>query len=281
VERHGRLLTKDELLDAVWGHTVVTEGALTQVVIDLRRVLGDSQQRMIRTLRRRGYRFDCPVEALPGIEVDGDAPGAPRAAPGAPPADAAPAVSALRRSRLARESGLAVGLVLAVCGLWWGAADRGVADREPVAAASADRSIAVLPFADMSPGHDQEFFSEGLSEELLNLLAQVPGLRVIARTSSFSYKDGTAAGGRSLSATRAAPSPTRRWDARPRPRRRWSGWSPGPAPRRPCSSRTFTPSAATPTRRFAGWRSRRSCAGRRTRPWPGPWTLATAATSAC
>jgi serine/threonine-protein kinase len=50
-------------------------------------------------------------------------------------------------------------------------------------------SIAVLPFVDMSQGHDQEYFSDGLSEELLNLLAQLPQLRVIARTSSFSFKD--------------------------------------------------------------------------------------------
>ena len=54
--------------------------------------------------------------------------------------------------------------------------------------AAGDNSIAVLPFVDMSQGHDQEYFSDGLSEELLNLLAQVPQLRVIARTSSFSFK---------------------------------------------------------------------------------------------
>jgi len=51
-----------------------------------------------------------------------------------------------------------------------------------------DSSIAVLPFVDMSQGRDQEYFSDGLSEELLNLLAQVPQLRVIARTSSFAFK---------------------------------------------------------------------------------------------
>jgi len=51
-----------------------------------------------------------------------------------------------------------------------------------------DRSIAVLPFADMSPDKDQEYFSDGLSEELLNLLARVPELSVAARTSSFSFK---------------------------------------------------------------------------------------------
>jgi len=56
------------------------------------------------------------------------------------------------------------------------------------ATAAADNSIAVLPFVDMSQAKDQEYFSDGLSEELLNQLAQVPQLRVIARTSSFSFK---------------------------------------------------------------------------------------------
>lgn len=58
----------------------------------------------------------------------------------------------------------------------------------PVSATDARESIAVLPFADMSQARDQEYFSDGLSEELLNLLAQIPQLRVIARTSSFSFK---------------------------------------------------------------------------------------------
>jgi len=51
-----------------------------------------------------------------------------------------------------------------------------------------DRSIAVLPFADMSPDKDQEYLSDGLSEELLNLLAKIPELRVASRTSAFSFK---------------------------------------------------------------------------------------------
>ena len=51
-----------------------------------------------------------------------------------------------------------------------------------------EKSIAVLPFVDMSAGKDQEYFADGISEELLNLLAQLPQLRVIARTSSFSFK---------------------------------------------------------------------------------------------
>lgn len=53
---------------------------------------------------------------------------------------------------------------------------------------SNEKSIAVLAFKDMSPEQDQEYFSDGISEELLNLLAKIPELRVISRTSSFSYK---------------------------------------------------------------------------------------------
>lgn len=51
-----------------------------------------------------------------------------------------------------------------------------------------DKSIVVLPFDDMSEGRDQEYFSDGISEELMNLLAGVPELRVISRTSAFAYK---------------------------------------------------------------------------------------------
>ena len=70
-------------------------------------------------------------------------------------------------------------------------ASRPVAEKSPDTASRAipaDNSIAVLPFVNMSSDKEQEFFSDGLSEELLNLLAQLPQLRVIARTSSFSFK---------------------------------------------------------------------------------------------
>ncbi|HSE12525.1 MAG TPA: hypothetical protein VLB69_07815 [Rudaea sp.] len=73
-------------------------------------------------------------------------------------------------------------------------AEPAVAAREATSAvpnappATSGNSIAVLPFVDMSQTKDQEYFSDGLSEELLNLLAQVPQLRVIARTSSFAFK---------------------------------------------------------------------------------------------
>jgi TolB-like protein len=59
---------------------------------------------------------------------------------------------------------------------------------QKIVATEAQQSIAVLPFVNMSPDPEQEYFSDGLSEEILNLLAKVPDLKVIGRTSSFSFK---------------------------------------------------------------------------------------------
>jgi TolB-like protein/Tfp pilus assembly protein PilF len=61
----------------------------------------------------------------------------------------------------------------------------------PVVAAISDKSIAVLPFADMSEKKDQEYFADGMAEEVLDLLAKLPGIRVIGRTSSFQFKGKT------------------------------------------------------------------------------------------
>jgi TolB-like protein/Flp pilus assembly protein TadD len=62
------------------------------------------------------------------------------------------------------------------------------AESKPAAPAVGDKTIAVLPFVDMSQAKDQEYFSDGLSEELLNLLAKIPALSVTSRSSAFSYK---------------------------------------------------------------------------------------------
>ena len=72
--------------------------------------------------------------------------------------------------------------------VWPGATGRPAAKVEAGPVARAAPSIAVLAFADLSPGRDQEYFADGLAEELLNLLAKVPGLRVAARTSAFAFK---------------------------------------------------------------------------------------------
>jgi TolB-like protein len=61
-------------------------------------------------------------------------------------------------------------------------------DSDPISQAVPHKSIAVLPFTDLSPSHDQEYFSDGMAEEILNALAKVKDLKVAGRTSSFSFK---------------------------------------------------------------------------------------------
>ena len=85
---------------------------------------------------------------------------------------------------------LGIGGLAAAPGVVWYFVVRSPARPVPSSAGApeAGPSIAVLPFADMSPGKDQEYFSDGIAEEILNALAQVEGLRVTGRTSSFSFK---------------------------------------------------------------------------------------------
>ena len=81
-----------------------------------------------------------------------------------------------------------IGVTALLAGAWYAGRQSAPAlDADAVEGVSS-ASIAVLPFADMSPDKDQEYFSDGISEELLNLLAKIPELRVVARTSSFSFK---------------------------------------------------------------------------------------------
>jgi serine/threonine protein kinase/Tfp pilus assembly protein PilF len=100
------------------------------------------------------------------------------------------AVSGTRRNRLRPGLFLAAGLLLiaaAIVARKTGALDRPATPPRATLASTAP-SIAVLPFVDMSANHDQGYFSDGVAEEIINALAQVPGLHVAARSSSFSFK---------------------------------------------------------------------------------------------
>jgi TolB-like protein/class 3 adenylate cyclase/Tfp pilus assembly protein PilF len=95
------------------------------------------------------------------------------------------------RKRFAFIGGLIL-LVLVGVGWWWVAHQPVKATKSPnipnAAPAADQKSIAVLPFVDLSQAKDQEYFCDGISEEILDTLAKVEGLRVVARTSSFSFK---------------------------------------------------------------------------------------------
>jgi TolB-like protein/DNA-binding winged helix-turn-helix (wHTH) protein/Tfp pilus assembly protein PilF len=164
VERAGQVLDKRTLMSALWPDVVVEEGNLTQTIHTLRRILGErpDEHRFIVTVAGRGYRFVADVTTTILEE-------APPAAPRKP---------------------LVVGAALTAIALAGVAffVLRGQEGLPRVAVDAPQPSVAVLPFVDMSEGQDQAYFAEGLSEEILNLLAQSTTLQVTARTSSFSFK---------------------------------------------------------------------------------------------
>ena len=125
-----RLLTKDEILEAIWGDICVSEGLVKEYIHDLRQALGDNPQhpQFIETVRGRGYRFLGGIEAI-GRSVDAD---------GQMPLD------------------------------------------KP--------SIAVLPFTNKSDDPEQEYLSDGITEDIITELSRFRSLFVIARNSSFAYK---------------------------------------------------------------------------------------------
>ena len=159
LENHGRLVSKGELHDQVWGQKAVTDDSLAQCLVEIRRALHDTDKSLVRTLPRRGYRFEADVSI------------------------GTPSATATRRSSsfsLARRAAVVAGLILAA---WLGWSYWAEPDPSP--------SIAVLPFDDLSAGQDLQFITDGLAEDVLNTLAQYPEISVVARTSSFAYPTGS------------------------------------------------------------------------------------------
>ena len=107
--------------------------------------------------------------------------------PALPPPSSEASVWPVYRRRIGLLTALVVAGVLAAVALFLFARRNDPGPAGPVGT-NPTHSIAVLPFANMSPDASQEYFSDGISEELLNLLARIPELRVAARTSSFSFK---------------------------------------------------------------------------------------------
>lgn len=125
--------------------------------------------------------FVSRIAALLGVETP---IGSARPAPAASPNPVATRPEVRARTWVVVLAGLviaALGVVLAL--------HHGNPVTQPARAATVDQSIAVLPFADLSEAHDQQYFGDGLAEEILDELARIPGLRVISRTSSFKLRD--------------------------------------------------------------------------------------------
>jgi len=216
-ERAGEVVSVNELLETVWKDLVVTQYSVYQAIGVLRRALGDNPRNptYIASVLRRGYRLIATIEADAKthdpvtLPAEGSAGGdleeqpAPvtgetqRLAPEAPEAG-----QSLERDRSVRHGLTLMALLVLASGAWWfslrlgrdhpaaGAAAYTASRAEATSAVFTPppHSVAVLPFTNLSGDPQQEYFSDGMTEEVINALAQVDALRVTARTSSFTFK---------------------------------------------------------------------------------------------
>ena len=184
VENPGRLVTQDEFLAKLWPEIYVNPELIRKYILDIRKILGDRPDKpeFIETVTKRGYRFIASV-----VDEDATTPTNPTTIEEGVQMETIPlrpAGSPRKRSlwKLVLSPVLAVVVAAAI------GRELRVTRTDRTVPSSNDTSIAVLPFADMSPGKDQEYFSDGLAEQLIHELAKEPGLKVVGRSSAFQFK---------------------------------------------------------------------------------------------
>ncbi len=186
VEHRGAVVSKEELLNAVWPDTFVEESNLSQNVSVLRKALGQDPDNLtyIETVSKRGYRFVAEVRisevkippALPEVVEKGF----PLAPADAEQASAPPPAGPRFRTR----SAAAIGAALILCGalaIWY--------YRQPRSGISGIRSIAVLPLKNLSGDPGQEYFADGITELLTAEISRALPVRVTSRTSAMRYRN--------------------------------------------------------------------------------------------
>jgi len=179
----GEVVSQEQLLETVWSGVVVGPASVYQSVSQLRKVLGDSDDppRYIATVARKGYRLlalvsPASLDRIRQVRGIPEAGTSPSEGQGVVPVDVA-SPPPPRRWRWIAVACLAVLVITAA--VWrFGTND----EFAPI-------SIAVLPFKDLTIDQSERPFCDGLTEETASWLAQVPTLRVVARTSTFSYRD--------------------------------------------------------------------------------------------
>jgi len=175
--RPGSVVKRQELEDTVWAGTIVGIDALTNVILKLRKAFGDKARkpRIIETIAKTGYRLiaEVSVEDQPDLQSAAD-------------------TGPVQRNWWAVVSPIVVSLVLVTSVVFWWqpwAPQREPASLERMAFPLPDiPSIAVLPFINMSDDAQQEYYVDGMTDDLITGLSKVSGLFVIARNSVFSYK---------------------------------------------------------------------------------------------
>src|SRR3954454_7604316 len=196
-ENAGRTLGKDILLDAVWPQVHVTEDSLVQCVRDIRRALRDEGGGILRTVARRGYLLDAEVrrECNPSQSIPKPVSQTPNVLPNAQSFVAAPRPTAPRHSSRNVVAAAMASVLIVAGGLWWlwpsPKAPSSATLTAPVAASlSAPRlSIVVLPFANLSNDPEQQYFADGITEDLTTDLSRLRNVLVISRNTSATYKD--------------------------------------------------------------------------------------------
>jgi len=180
------LVIRDQLLDAVWSGHIATDELLTGAISDLRRAIHDDRgdPKYIETIPKRGYRLIGDIYLLDGTRLK---------------KNQAHSVSISQRSQYKIAFVIVTALALALVYVAYHEFVIDPAQEEAPATTSTqvedinetkrwEMSVAVLPFVNMSDDPGNEYFSDGLSEEILTLLAKIPSLKVIGRTSSFAFK---------------------------------------------------------------------------------------------
>jgi transcriptional activator of cad operon len=184
-EHAGEVVSIDDLLSHVWSDVIVSPDSVYQAVTLLRRLLGDDpkQPTYIATVPRQGYRMVAKV----GAWADESAPGmAPEN-----PASRAEGARKVGRFTLFSSAGFmwAAGVVLLLALVVLAASQfRRANNPTSAVAAQSQKSVAVLPFLDLTEGMKEEEFADGMTEELIDKLSKIPGLQVPAPTSSFYFK---------------------------------------------------------------------------------------------
>jgi TolB-like protein/DNA-binding winged helix-turn-helix (wHTH) protein len=162
IEAGGRVVSKEELLDAVWPDVIVTDESLERCVSDIRAALSDSQRKILKTVSRRGYLFAAEIGR-------------------GPPAGRGVEASASSRAK----SGIAAKVAAAVVGVGFAAFAVqnyfGKADMGPPL-------VAVLPLTDTSGGSSQDYFADGLTEDLTQALSRFKSIGVVASSSALKFK---------------------------------------------------------------------------------------------
>src|SRR5713226_2692520 len=194
VQNPNRLVTKEELLQAVWGDTFVEEGNLTQYISHLRKALGDNSEdtRLIVTIARKGYQFTADVTVAEAAESAKQAAVQVSTAEssqantqpvlGSPADEAVP--KAPKNWRKAALVGASAAFLAVVCFASW-------RHFRPVTPPGSGRiMLAVLPFENLTGDPNKEYVADGLTEETISQLGRLnpEQLGVIARTSVMGYK---------------------------------------------------------------------------------------------